>query len=491
MTYSAQTPIKGNSRGDPSKIKKYLRDRGVGRPADSDLYIDALYKHAPAFGINADVMVAQFIKEASRREPPHEPGHGVPWLHGCNPTGIGVTSDAQWRVYQFVNGTNGALAHLMQLSIYVNGLDLPPGYRIEQPYEDAPNPAPRWYTTIKAVPSRIKCATVLGDLDGMWAYPGVGYGASIGNILTRLETAGLFTGTTSPAPTPPKEPPVATTFRKHIFPGLPNPVYLPDWLPLEIKIIPSSVAGWTSGQKLPASNFTSNTFHDTGNMSSTADSEYNWARNGGRASAPGSYNWINDHRKIIVVQAFDELVGHAANHQGNISSHAGEQAGIGIDFEGSLNVAMWMHAGTLQAKGQNAAEDLFQHNHWSGKDCPGQVRRRGLWSRVETTVDARIAEIKAHIAGGDPVVDPVPKPDPTPAPTPVVNLPKTLFGTVGQYSFDPNGPVSKAWIANGNTTKRWPRLVQVVEGTTKYFVFSDGLVIAAKGGIAAPIASVV
>jgi hypothetical protein len=197
------------SRGDPARVKAWFRARGVGRPDDCDLYVDALYELAPILGINADVCVAQFIQEASRREPPHEPGHGVPWLYGCNPTGIGVTSDSAWRVYQFVTGRNGAIAHLMQLSIYVNGTDLPASwpYSIEYPYSHAPNPAPRWYTTIKASPSRIRCATVLSDLDGMWAYPGVGYGDSIANILARLESSGLFTGTPS---IPSKEHPMAT-----------------------------------------------------------------------------------------------------------------------------------------------------------------------------------------------------------------------------------------------------------------------------------------
>lgn len=213
-----------------------------------------------------------------------------------------------------------------------------------------------------------------------------------------------------------------TTFTKHSFPGLPTPVYLPDWIPVEIKILPSSTPGWTSGQKIPVSNFTSTTFHDTGNMSSTAEGEYRWARDGGRASigSAGSFNWIVDHLKIIVVLRFDELVGHAANHRGNTTSYAGEQAGIGIDFDGSLDNAMWMQAGVLQSMGLMADTSMYQHNYWSGKDCPGQIRRRGLWSYVEKTVDQRIALISAFILGqdaGDVVKPPVvlyPKPSPIP-----------------------------------------------------------------------------
>lgn len=194
-------------------------------------------------------------------------------------------------------------------------------------------------------------------------------------------------------------------FKKHTFPGLPNPVYLPDWIPVEIKIIPSSVPGWTSGQKVPASNFTSTTWHDTGNSTSNANGEWNWAASGGRADikSPGSYNGIFDGTKIIICQRFDELVGHAANHRGNTTSYGFEQAGWGpaYDFNKTLEVGYWLHAGVLHAMGKTAKAAMYQHNYWSGKDCPGQIRRRGIWNKVEDEVDARIAQIKAYVAGGD------------------------------------------------------------------------------------------
>ena len=107
-----------------------------------------------------------------------------------------------------------------------------------------------------------------------------------------------------------------TTFNKYSWRGLKNPVYLPSFIPVQVKIIPISTPGWTSGQKISPSNFTSTTFHDTGNMSSSAQGEYNWALGGGRAAirSPGSYNGIFDKNGLIITQWFDELVGHAANH---------------------------------------------------------------------------------------------------------------------------------------------------------------------------------
>lgn len=230
-----------------------------------------------------------------------------------------------------------------------------------------------------------------------------GYGADVLALLNRLEAAGLLPANVEASP-------MAKTFVKHTWPGLKNPVYLPDWIPVEIKLIPSSVPGWTSGQKIPAANFTSTTFHDTGNLLSSANSEYTWARDGGRAeiNSPGSYNGIYDQSRVIISQRFDELVGHAANHTGNITSYAFEQAGIGpkFDFDKSLDVGLWVHAGVLHAMGRLADTSMYQHNYWSGKNCPGQVRRKGLWSYCEKTVDQHIAEIAASLVGD--VTEPTP-----------------------------------------------------------------------------------
>lgn len=264
-----------------------------------------------------------------------------------------------------------------------------------------------------------------------------------------------------------------TKFRKHTWRGLKNPVYLPDWLPVEIKIIPSSVAGWTSGQFVDPSNFTSTTWHDTGNDSSSAQGDYNWAANGGRRNVPGSYNGIFDGSKLILTQWFDELVGHAANHRGNVTSYAFEQV-YGPGFEKSWEVGMWVHAGVLQAIGKTGTGAMYQHNYWSGKNCPAQIRKRNLWSATEKGVDERIIEIIGFITGEE--IDPVPDPLPPPS------LATFLFGKVGRYAFDPNGPISKFWLKNGNETGSFPRLLDVQEGKPKYFAFSDGSVIVDDGG---------
>lgn len=210
-----------------------------------------------------------------------------------------------------------------------------------------------------------------------------------------------------------------TTFTKHTFPGLPKPVYLPDWIEVQVKIIPNGTWGWTSGQTIPVRNFTSTTWHDTSNARTGAQGEWTWAARGGRGElgSPGSYNGIFEAGLLIISQRFDELVGHAANHTGNITSYAFEQAGWGpgFDFDKSWETGMWVHAGVLHAMGRRADTSMYQHNYWSGKPCPGEIRRRGLWGATERGVDQRIAEITAWLSGeedDDVVVWPKPSPIP-------------------------------------------------------------------------------
>lgn len=179
------------------------------------------------------------------------------------------------------------------------------------------------------------------------------------------------------------------------WPGLKNPVYLPDWIVVEVKIIPK-MSNWTSG--IPSSQHVSTTWHDTGNPNTNADGEYTWARNNRPGGSPASYNGVYDGRKVIITQRFDELVGHAANHVGNMTSYAFEQAfgTAGGGYEGSLKVGAAIHGGIMAARGWTPAAGLKQHNFWSGKNCPGQIRGKGDWPRVVAMVEAaRLAALNA------------------------------------------------------------------------------------------------
>lgn len=242
------------------------------------------------------------------------------------------------------------------------------------------------------------------------------------------------------------------TFVKHTFPGLPNPVYLPDSIKVEIRIIPNGTPGWTSGQKLPVKNFTSTTWHDTGNLISSASGEYSWARNGGRAeiNSPGSYNGIIGNNLLILAQRFDELVGHAANHTGNVTSYAFEQSELGTDakFDASWKTGMWVHAGVLHAMGRTADTSMYQHNYWSGKPCPGQIRKRGLWSATEQGVDDRIAQIVAFLAGESAGDKPAPVVYPAPVRIPVLDAVSSADIVAPSYVVIPNENITAFFVGD-------------------------------------------
>lgn len=193
-------------------------------------------------------------------------------------------------------------------------------------------------------------------------------------------------------------------FKPHYFPGWTTPVYLPDWITVETKVISPKVPGWTGGAIAPVSRLIGTTWHDTGNLKSNANGEWSWAANGGRADIPGgagNYTGIFDQTKLIISSGINELSQATATPQGNRVTLSFEQAGIGpsYDFDKSWLVGTYVHAGFLHALGTTAKANMYQHSYWSGKHCPAQIRNRGIWGKTEDKVDANIAEIRAFLAG--------------------------------------------------------------------------------------------
>lgn len=192
-------------------------------------------------------------------------------------------------------------------------------------------------------------------------------------------------------------------FKPYYFPGWSTPVYLPDWLTVEVKVISPKVAGWTGGAIAPASRLIGTTWHDTGNLKSNANGEWTWAANGGRADIPGgagNYTGIFDETRLIICSGINELSQATATPEGNRVTLSFEQAGIGpgYDFDKSWLVGTYVHAGFLHALGTTAKDNMYQHNYWSGKYCPAQIRNRGIWGKTEDKVDANIAEIRAFLS---------------------------------------------------------------------------------------------
>lgn len=423
MTYSTSTTILGPSRGDADTILAWAIRKGAARTDEVKRYLDTVYQIAPRIGMRAEVVVVQSIHETSE--------DGVPWTSSwwrgrLNPAGAGVTGDPKQDALspRFADGEAAAYYQITHLWLYAVGIPLPTSL--------SSSSDPRWKEAVQAGYAGI--APTLDGLTDRWAMDNrndndtLSYADKIANRLNALDDAGLF-GVTAPTTPPTGDSTVATTFKKYTLPGLSNPVYFPDWLIVEIKLIPSTVWGWTSGQYVSPSNFTTTTFHDTDNFTSNATSEYNWARNGGRGEigSPGSYNGIYDGKRLIITQRFDELVGHAANPTGNVTSYAFEMA-FGVDgYAASLVVGQWVHAGILQSMGKSGGtESMYLHQFWSRKRCSRQVLDHGDWGNVEKSVDAHVAEINAWVkaqAGDGTGGDTTPPPTTTYAkPVPIAEL---------------------------------------------------------------------
>lgn len=403
-------PIRGKATGTAARAYEIAVRRGAQRREFTKAYFVALYAVCEPLVVDADVLVAQWDLETRS-------GTSGYWIDDGNPAGIAAFDDgSNWGLTFTPEQAAGAQAAHMARYL---GIAVPDALR----RLDA-----RWDAV--AEKGYVGTVTTTDDLgNGRWATD-AGYARKL------RERYEAYWGTYATGET------AVTTFTKHTFPGLPNPVYLPSWIAVEIKLIPSTVNGWTSGQYVAPSNFTSTTYHDTGNDASSATSEYNWAATGGRGAinSPGSYNGIFDGTKLIITQRFDELVGHAANPTGNVTSYAFEEAYGAHGHDKALEVGMWVHAGVLQSMGKTAAKSMYLHQFWSGKWCSKQILDRKQWGYVEKTVDARIGEIKSFLANGGTTT-------PTPIPTyktPVAVPELAAFIRNGAIVSLPTGPVKAA-----------------------------------------------
>lgn len=247
------------------------------------------------------------------------------------------------------------------------------------------------------------------------------------------------------------------------------------------------------------------TIHETSNYNVGADAEMHaiFCRNGG-GSETVSFHGTVDDGEFIQLLPFDEVGWHAGDGCDNRDTDKGCFASVAIETcvnaDGSWSVtkenlidgcvaiikgdSRFNFAGR---KGKFSPTRLAQHNKWSGKNCPERIRAEGSWGRITSQI--------ASESAGIPV-------DPTGPETPPADeifsgldiaVAKRLFGSPkGEdgktYSFDPNGPVSKNWLARGEETGEWPALTEVwvYSDGRKYFHFEDGYTILDPAGEAPP-----
>lgn len=148
-----------------------------------------------------------------------------------------------------------------------------------------------------------------------------------------------------------------------------------------------------SGRKLKG--FVGVTIHNTGNKSKGANalSHANYLRGGGKDNF-ASWHYCVDDKLITRSIPEDEAAWHAADGTGN-----GNMKTIAIEIcmnsDGDIlkatDNAAELAADILKRHGIKKADNfLYQHNRWSGKNCP-QMIRQGIpydWSAFVSKVNA-------------------------------------------------------------------------------------------------------
>jgi len=440
MPYDAQTALRGSGRGNPAAIASWAIARGAARSDDVRAYLDTVYRMAPVLGINPDVVVAQSHLET-------DGWRSLWWVSRVNAAGIGITGDPVQNAASrdFGTGEASARAHLLHLHLYVNGATVPTGF--------LETDDPRWDAAIRAGYAGI--ADTLDDLNGRWAIdPDNAYGEKIAGRLNLMEAAGLLPATVEASP---------MALKRYDWPGLANPVYLPDWITVEVKLITNNRV--RSFQKSSAHKFT--TFHDTGNPNTTADGEWTWANNGRQGAGVGGYNGIFDSRKVIICQPFDEVIWAAGTDLGNRTSYHFEMAyGGGQDYSKVLAVGYAVHGAVCAAKGWNVDTALVKHQYWYGKWCPATILNRGIWSQVIKGVSDAAATARAA-AGGDgtggaPVVYA------KPSPIAVLDAISKGSGLAPQRIHDDSSGVDFIWCGDrGRVIRNTPRYRYAVRNGEK------------------------
>ncbi len=128
------------------------------------------------------------------------------------------------------------------------------------------------------------------------------------------------------------------------------------------------------------------TIHDTANTNAGADAKAhaNYLKGGAAASIPASWHFTVDDRLIVQHLPLDENGWHA----GDGANGAGNRQSIGIEIcenKNGIRIEAEKNAAWLTAKllGDFSLEleQVKQHHHWSGKNCPRVLRgRSGGWA---------------------------------------------------------------------------------------------------------------
>ncbi|MEA2527967.1 MAG: N-acetylmuramoyl-L-alanine amidase [Thermomicrobiales bacterium] len=115
MPRTTDVTIKGPASATIDYARAWTRQRNAARLADVDAYLSEIWRLAPRIGYDPAVVAAQSSCET-------EGWTSEIWRTRLNPAQLGIGEAADCRV-SFVNGTDGARAHLVHLSAFVRGYE--------------------------------------------------------------------------------------------------------------------------------------------------------------------------------------------------------------------------------------------------------------------------------------------------------------------------------------------------------------------------------
>ena len=143
------------------------------------------------------------------------------------------------------------------------------------------------------------------------------------------------------------------------------------------------------------------TVHCTGNYRATAGA-YNHAKFQVGGSGGTTTSWHYSVDAVSIWQSFEDSreCWHTGNAIGNSKSIGVEICVNDKDtFLSSCNRAAWLVASLIRRHNMNI-DCVVQHNHWSGKNCPSELRS-GVWGidwREFIDLVKKYIEISAPIA---------------------------------------------------------------------------------------------
>jgi N-acetylmuramoyl-L-alanine amidase len=166
-------------------------------------------------------------------------------------------------------------------------------------------------------------------------------------------------------------------------------------LDIDVKLLPPSPIN-IPGTIMPGGSFQTITIHETANPKPTADALMHWGFvKGGGGVDRVSFTYCVDSKHAIQILKENEQNNAAGTPKGNSTSLSIETCvNKGADFSKTLENLAKLTACILVAS-KKPLSVVVQHNSWTGKDCPQQIRDdRTGWTTLLRRIEHFMEELK-------------------------------------------------------------------------------------------------